>query len=152
MYLTMAAGGDGVIGPHAEQPGVALPGEGDIGAADERGDAVVLDGVGRGQDLGALDDADQGQHLLLLHGLLERRQRAGVRGLIVHDPEVDLLSVHTAGGIDLLEGQLDRLDLESALCRVSAPVTGGVNPIRISSAAVAMRLPKHCHDHEGKEE
>jgi hypothetical protein len=43
---------------------------GGVRPTDHHGHAVILDGVGHGQDLGALDGADEGQYLLLLHGLL----------------------------------------------------------------------------------
>ena len=55
------ASGDGVIGPHTEQPGIPLLGDVDIGGADYGGDAIVLDGIRRGKDLCAIEAADQGQ-------------------------------------------------------------------------------------------
>ena len=112
--------GDGVIRPNPEQPRVPLTGQGGIRPADNGGDAIVLDRIGHGQDLGALDGADQRQNLLLLHGLLQRGQGAGVGGLVVHNDQVDFLAVNSTGCVDLLHSEFDRLDLKRAFVRRSA--------------------------------
>lgn len=108
---------NGVVRPDAEQPRVAAPGKGRIRAADHHGDAKLLDGVGHGHDLGALDNAHHRQNLFLLDHFLQRGQGSRIGGLVVDNNELDLLSVYPAGFIDLFQGEFDGFELQGALRR-----------------------------------
>ena len=101
-YLIRIGCDDGVAHPAAEQPGIPLFGDRGVGAPHQHRDPEGLHRIGHGEDLRALDRADERQDLVLLDRLVQGVQGAGVSGLVICDQNLERLPVDPARLVDLL--------------------------------------------------
>ena len=80
------------------------------GAADiEIGNAGILGDRRAGQVEAGIGDADDGRHLVLVDQALRRVGDVGQRALAVILDQLDLLALHAAGSVDLLDRKLGAL-------------------------------------------